>query len=1147
MKTIMLFRVLSAILFSLAVAAGSLSGFDFSEIATPSKVALKKRPHSSAPNPDAPAYKSFISGSPAGVGLASAQWPRRIRVGVVRVQFQPDDSPATTGNGTWGDIPFFTFRDFQVTGQDGTPKDTFEIIEDPSIDSRSKEYVQRNILFAAQYYEEVSQGKVLFSVPGPEDISQIYTLSKEMAEYGKDDDYSLRTSNLAVEAIQAADTEMDYAKYDVITVFHAGCGQHTDFDEKSPDDVHPVSINRVLLREILAGGDPDYQGVATNDRNPDGSPFFVSFIQIFPETAVQDYDLPPDADGNKPNWPASALQGLLGAIAHELGHYFGLPDLYDTVVGTRPTIGFFALMSTGFYNSVSRIPCHPIAWSKVYLGWVEPGVVTGDWDNIMLKATELWGSGEKVIKVPISSTEYFLIENRLRDENFNNKFDYDETDGSNSFPDVMLDDYQLDDGSFAEFDWSIPNFLCPGLPENMSSEDSARLGSGVLIWHIDEEVIRRNWNPDLTENFVNTDPHHLGIDLEEADGVEHLLVTFPATFDPGFGSPFDVFGGGVPGVKGLELGNLNLVFGPYTNPNSSSYTGLPSNIEISGFRSLTVDPGQPVVDSLIAIDIRFNAVPEGEHLSHPLPGWPCDLGAGTLNSSPLVIDLDPATPGNDVVQVTDDGRVYLASSAGPGFFAGSAADSILGSPAAGDITGDGFPELVIAYAEGSVWAWYLANEPSLDRVPGWPVQLAGRITASVVLADVDGDGALDIIIGNRIPHASTQLFVINGLGQIINGFPVNVDGEIQAAVAVLFGVSGKVDMIFVGTLAGSLYGFNSQGEEIFRKDLGSPVRSAPVVGRMGLPGESEHFRVCAFTQDGKIWSFDSLGTIQPGWPVETDGSCLAGGAIGDVDGDGLNELAVPVDFPASTAPGKHKLYVLDYNGSSPEGFPIHVGTSMAYPEPRYLSAPTLADLNGNGAQEIIIATRGRLALAYSGDGSSRPAARFILGSNAVAAPVAADLDGDHTLDLLFADGEGYLYAYSTGSRELASQWSGLGGGPTHSGLSLRVQQSPGLSSTDEILPEKYCYIYPNPVRSSRAYLSYRLGKEDVRRVTVKVYTASGETVGSFQGGTVATDGLSNEVVWNVDRYASGVYLVIVKAESASSGTARLIRKFAIIK
>ena len=64
---------------------------------------------------------------------------------------------------------------------------------------------------------------------------------------------------------------------------------------------------------------------------------------------------------------------------------------------------------------------------------------------------------------------------------------------------------------------------------------------------------------------------------------------------------------------------------------------------------------------------------------------------------------------------------------------------------------------------------------------------------------------------------------------------------------------------------------------------------------------------------------------------------------------------------------------------------------------------------------------------------------------------------------------------------------------------------------------------------------------------MKVYTTSGERVDSFEGGTAASENLSNELVWNVDRYASGVYLLVVQAESASSGTAKLIRKFAVIK
>ena len=1133
----MYFRALGILLCAVCLTPVLSSGADFTNLHSAAVPPYRQKHCLSSPNPDAPAYRAFMAGNPAGAGLAAVAWPLHVRVGVVRVQFQPDDNPATTGNGTWGDIPFFTFSD----------SSSGVVIQDPTVDSRSKAYIQRNLLFVSEYYEAVSQGKVLFSAPDSlTDISAIYTLPQEMAEYGKNDDYSLRTSNLAVEAIKAADAEMDYSKYDVVLIFHAGCGEHTDYDGKSPDDIYPVEINGALLREILAEGDPSYQGIATNDRNPDGTAFYVSELEIFPETAIQDYDLPPDQNGVKPN-PQGPLQGLLGVMVHELGHYFGLPDLYDTQVGTRPTVGFFALMATGYYNSVSRIPSHPCAWSKVYLGWIDPVVVTGDWANIVLRATELWGGGTQVIKVPISSTEYFLLENRLRDTNFNGKFDFNET-GGNFFPDIMTDDYRLPDGSFAEFDWSIPNVLAdndttlakvPGAPE--------QLGSGVLIWHIDEEVIRRNFNSDLTLNSVNTVPQHLGVALEEADGIPHMLEAFPATLDPGYGSPFDVFGGGVPGAKSLELGNLNLLFGPYSNPNSTSYTGLPSNIEISGFRSVSVAPGEPLVDSLLALDIRFNSVAQGAHLPHPLSGWPRIIGTGTNGSSPLVIDLDSGAPGSDVVQATDDGRVYVADSRGALTLIAATGDSISGSPAAGDITGDSDPEVVVAGTNGSVYAFTLEGAASFS-LPGFPVHLAGRIGASPVLADVDGDGVLDILIGNRVQHTGSQLYALTGSGRPVSGFPVEVDDEIAAAVAVLHGVSGQAVGIYAGTIAGSLYAFNSQGGQIFRRDLGAPILCAPAAGRLGLPGENESFRICAFTADGNIWSFDSLGALQPGWPVRTGGSCLAGGAIGDVDGDGLNELIVPVDFPDTTAPGRHRLYVLDYNGASPAGFPLSLQAAQTFSERRYLSAPSLADLDGDGKQDIIVATRGRLAVAFSGAEAAPPVARFILGSNSLACPVPADLDGDGRLDLLCADGEGYLYAYSTGSPDLSPQWAGLGAGPRRTGLSLRVQTAPGLSATGEVLPDRLCYVYPNPVRGGgQAHLAYTLGKKDVQRVTVDILTTSGEAVESLAGGTAAADGLTNEVTWDVDRYASGVYLILVQAYSSSGGTARVIRKMAVIK
>lgn len=1092
-------------------------------------ISRNSSPHRSMPNPDAPALKSFMSGDPAGTRLAAGQWPLNVRIGVVRVQFQPDNNHRTTGSGVWGDIPFFTFDD----SRPGT------IVQDMTIDSRAKIYVQRNILWASQYYRAVSRDKVILEVPDTlTDISAIYTMDHEMAEYGADDDYSLRTSRLAVDAIKAADAEMDYSKYDVIFVFHAGAGQHTDFVPDTPDDIHPVSINHHLLREILADGDPGYRGIATNDFNPDGSPHFVKYVEIFPETAVQDWDQTGNEQG--------ALQGLLGVIVHEMGHYFGLPDLYDTFVGTRPTIGFYCLMATGFYNSVSRIPCHPSAWCKVLLGWEEPVVVNTDIRDIPLKAGALLGEGVRVIKVPITSTEYYLIENRLRDENFNDRFDFGER-GGNNFPDILLDDYQLDDGRYAEFDWSIPNTLGLGLPDNMDSTSIARLGSGVLIWHIDEEVIRRKFARDLTLNFVNTESEHLGVALIEADGIRHMIEPFPASLDPGFGSPFDVFGGAVPGVKSLDRGNLNLVFGPRTNPSSRSYTGLPSNIEISGFRSVTVQPGAPVVDSLVAVDVRFNVVRDGRHIPHTLDGWPRITGGTTTKSSPLVINIDPRVPGADVVQATDDGRIYLALASGGGGIAVAMDDSLAGSPAAGDIDGDGFPDLVAATVRGTIYAWRLETGGSLTLLPGWPVRIPGRITATIVLADLNGDGALEVILGNRNGVTGSQLFAIEGDGSHMQGWPVNLDGEVGAGAAVLHGVSLAARALYVGTLDGRLLAFGNSGAKIFEANLGAPLETAPVVGRFGLPGVSETERVCAFARDGSIWSLDALdGTIAEGWPVRTGGSCLAGGAIGDVDGDGLNELVVPVDFSDNRDPGRQELHILKFNGANQTGYPVRITADELYADPGFFAAPVLADLDGRTGQEIILSTRSRLVAVYRADGSNRPWERYPVGSGAVAAPVPVDLDGDGLLDLLCADGEGFLYAWATGSERLGPQWAGLGNGPARTGAS-RVAQTAQAPVAGETLIDRLTYVYPNPLRGESARVVYQLGRDDVRRVTVSVLTSSGETVSRIEGGTVAAAGLPNEVVWEAGRYASGVYIVLIEAESAGGGTARLVRKLAVIK
>jgi M6 family metalloprotease-like protein len=57
----------------------------------------------------------------------------------------------------------------------------------------------------------------------------------------------------------------------------------------------------------------------------------------------------------------------IGVFAHEWGHAFGLPDLYDTDGGSQG-VGHWCLMGSGNWNTPTT-PSHMCAWSKDQLGW----------------------------------------------------------------------------------------------------------------------------------------------------------------------------------------------------------------------------------------------------------------------------------------------------------------------------------------------------------------------------------------------------------------------------------------------------------------------------------------------------------------------------------------------------------------------------------------------------------------------------------------------------------------------------------------------------------------------------------------------------------------------------------------------------------
>ena len=225
----------------------------------------------------------------------------------------------------------------------------------------------------------------------------------------------------------------------------------------------------------------------------------------------------------------------VGTIAHETGHVFGLPDLYDTDQSSRTEgIGEWGLMGSGNFARAYS-PASYEAWSMTEMGWVTVKELTQD-QTVTTGARQL--SDTVFLARTTEPSQYFLIENRQA---------------------VQSDSAQMN-----------PTFAKKKSP-------------GLLLWLIDTDRIAQG----RSSNRINTGSIQ-GVALMQADGRNQLRT-------PGGRNRGDA-GDSYPGSTGNS--HFGFATNPSSRDNFNGYAGFAiDRIEQLGggmmrFRYLRREPSQ---------------------------------------------------------------------------------------------------------------------------------------------------------------------------------------------------------------------------------------------------------------------------------------------------------------------------------------------------------------------------------------------------------------------------------------------------------------------------------------------------------------------------------------------------------------------------
>ena len=1106
-----------------------------------------------------------------------------LQVYAIRVQFAEEspDNSLTTGTGLF----------------DSDKKGDYKL--DPSGRRNSVSYWKKHFDFVNAYFNKASNGNVVIDAHIFPKASSAYKLKKHIIDYN-------RTSKMSGEKTAEFDEARwrDYLQfiYDAVTTVHeSGESPFSEPLSKNPNTKRAYMIIHAGASRLLDGGSMGTRGADTPG----------DFMDTYIEKDYWSF-LPDSLDGlaihkvgkNSEGKDSSVVEGLVlegasidtlrsimvtsetasqdglnwgvnGILVNQVARELGLPNTYDVVKGIS-RLGYYDVMDFAGYNAGNGfLPSMPAAWERAYMGWnnvKEVRPVAGKPVTVEISAAGT-GSGVEIVKVPLSASEYLLIENRQRSWNKNGEVSVslsdDDESSDTAITTVPVDSLHLvfQDSVNCEKKCNVNKKKAKGIIVDMSSFDAGIPASGIVVWRVNDWYLRQTLEYGIA-NFWGGDTlrdHQFGIAMVEADGI----LSIGKTFKNALGEDTYDYGSGTDLLPHLRkpAKDSKLTFDTVTTIGSTGYantmttqggyTGIKIKVNVPKKARVEKTANAFMGDSVVNFGAQKISVTISiDDGSIDGAQFPRNVGLASAVRGGVFVD-DPEKEGEKLLVVSAmDGTLQVFNAMGDTLFP---ADTVIKQKT---LTRKGSEKDVPLYRVGAsygplvgmasdgkdVYSLHTTKLVKTSFVGGLPTQEAIAIDSAVVGP---------VIVDGKIYYTTTKgIFAYN----IKEG-----KATAQRNVGMNSDLADLADLVYCGTEDGKpAFAYYVASE-------GSAYLHGAEVKLKGRSGEKFRLSCTDLNRDGKeeMIAVGSRGTVTVSTAVDekTDLKWTknykrgAGGtsglkdetsgiAIGDVNGDGYPEIVFL---------GDNLVYALDRSGLPIAGFPVKI--SRGAPVYGFFSDPVLVDVTGDEIPEILVPSSDGLVYAVSGKG------KLLTDGFPIAAGSYEDMDSTSVIqpmsifvtnavsDKKSAGPELYalhrdnlsafrLRGASADAASSVAAWTLPAGGNERTGYfdASKLGDVKKVTAKDEI---SEFFMFPNPVRGGDAKARFEIGAA-AKKATLELYDITGLCVFKTKMSDVK-QGRNQFEKLDLKHLGSDVYTARLKVEFESGKTKQKLYRVGVIK